>query len=48
VPDGVKATRDRGNRASAGHMSFTSLALVVAVVALVGYLLASLIFPERF
>jgi K+-transporting ATPase KdpF subunit len=29
-------------------MSFTSLALVVAVVALVGYLLASLIFPERF
>ncbi|HYP46501.1 MAG TPA: K(+)-transporting ATPase subunit F [Propionibacteriaceae bacterium] len=29
-------------------MSFASIALVVAVVALVGYLLASLIFPERF
>jgi K+-transporting ATPase KdpF subunit len=29
-------------------MSFTSIALLVAVVALVGYLLASLIFPERF
>lgn len=30
------------------HMSFASLALILAVVALVGYLLASLIFPERF
>jgi len=29
-------------------MSSTSIALLVAVVALVGYLLASLIFPERF
>jgi K+-transporting ATPase KdpF subunit len=29
-------------------MSFSSIALLVAVIALVGYLLASLIFPERF
>ncbi len=29
-------------------MSFTSIALLAAVVALVIYLLASLIFPERF
>jgi len=29
-------------------MSFESVALLVGVVALVGYLLASLIYPERF
>jgi K+-transporting ATPase KdpF subunit len=29
-------------------MSFESIALLVGVVALVGYLLASLVFPERF
>jgi K+-transporting ATPase KdpF subunit len=31
-----------------GFMSFESVALLVAVVALVGYLLASLIYPEHF
>jgi K+-transporting ATPase KdpF subunit len=29
-------------------MSLESIALLVGVIALVGYLLASLIFPERF
>jgi K+-transporting ATPase KdpF subunit len=34
--------------ADAGPMSVASAALVIAVVALVVYLLASLIYPERF
>ena len=41
-------SRTPSTATSDGPMSFSSIALLVAVIALVGYLLASLIFPERF
>jgi K+-transporting ATPase KdpF subunit len=46
--DAVKTPRIVAPAANAGLMSLASAALVIAVVALVVYLLASLIYPERF
>jgi K+-transporting ATPase KdpF subunit len=46
--DRVKSNRERLLVVCHGAMTLESVALLVVVVGLVGYLLATLVFPERF